>query len=259
MPCRIDAIPILADNYVWVVHDDRHALVVDPGDDQPVAAWLHERGLSLTAILITHHHVDHVGGVPGLCQRWPDATVTAPDDARIVIAQRRVGEGDRVQLTTPACTFEVWAIPGHTSSHIAYVGDGVVFCGDTLFSVGCGRLFEGTPAQMLDSLQRLARLPGNTSVCCTHEYTQGNCAFALRVDPDNGALAEHAAWVADRRQRDLPTLPGRIDRERAINPFLRSDEADIRAALRQHCDLPESASPAQAFAALRAWKDGFRG
>lgn len=258
-PCRIDLVPILADNYVWIMHDGRHALVVDPGEAEPVAAWLRQRGLSLTSILLTHHHADHIGGVPELCRHWPQALVIAPDDARIDIAQRRVAEGDRVELMAPACRFDVWAIPGHTSSHIAYVGDAVVFCGDTLFSAGCGRLFEGTPAQMLASLQRLAQLPGETLVCCAHEYTQGNCAFALRVDADNHALTDYAAWVAERRQRGLPTLPGRIDRERAINPFLRSDEAGIRAALEQHCGLPATASSVEAFAALRAWKDGFRG
>lgn len=257
-PCRIDLVPILADNYVWIMHDGRHALVVDPGEAEPVAAWLRQRGLSLTSILLTHHHADHIGGVPELCRHWPQALVIAPDDARIDIAQRRVAEGDRVELMAPACRFDVWAIPGHTSSHIAYVGDGVVFCGDTLFSAGCGRLFEGTPAQMLASLRRLASLPEDTALCCTHEYTQGNCAFALHVDPGNGELGKYAAWVAAQRRQGLPTLPGRIGRERAVNPFLRSDTPAIREALQRERGLPAGADDIEAFAALRAWKDGFR-
>lgn len=258
-PHRIEAIPILSDNYVWALHDDSHALVVDPGEDQPVAAWLRQHGLVLTTILITHHHADHIGGLPGLCERWPDAEVIAPDDPRIPMAHRRVAEGDRIELAAPAASFQVWAVPGHTLSHIAYVGEGLVFCGDTLFSVGCGRLFEGTPAQMLGSLQRLAQLPGDTLVCCTHEYTQGNCAFARHADPDNTALTDHAAWVDRRRHDQLGTLPSRIELERAVNPFLRSDASGVRHALQVQRGLASSASSEQAFAALRAWKDGFRG
>lgn len=258
-PHRIEAIPILSDNYVWVLHDGSHALVVDPGEDRPVDAWLRQRELVLTTILVTHHHADHIGGVPGLCERWPGVVVIAPEDPRVPMAHRRVGEGDRIDLKAPASSFQVWAIPGHTLSHVAYVGEGLTFCGDTLFSVGCGRLFEGTPAQMLTSLQRLARLPGDTLVCCTHEYTQGNCAFAMHADPGNTALIDHAAWVDDRRRHHLGTLPSRIDRERAINPFLRTEETGVRHALHAQRGLASSASPEQAFAALRAWKDGFRG
>lgn len=258
-PCRIEAVPVLGDNYVWVLHDGRHAVVVDPGEGPPVGSWLRERGLALTTILITHHHGDHIGGVPYLCGAWPEAIVMAPEDARIPQALRRVGEGDRLRIGSPSFDFEVWAIPGHTSSHIAYVTVGAVFCGDTLFSAGCGRLFEGTPAQMLGSLQRLAQLPDDTAVYCTHEYTLGNCRFARHVDPDNAALRDYCLWVAARRAEALVTLPSRIDRERAVNPFLRIDEPPVRAALMKERGLQEGASPVEAFAVLRAWKDGFRG
>ncbi len=258
IPCRIEAIPILGDNYVWVLHDGHDALVVDPGDAAPVAAWLTERTLALTTILVTHHHGDHIGGVPHLVERWPDAVVIAPADSRIGLAHRRVGEADRVEVAAPSCEFEVWEIPGHTTSHIAYIGSTLVFCGDTLFSAGCGRLFEGTPAQMQQSLQRLADLPGGTAVYCTHEYTRSNCAFALHVDPDNADLRHYAAWVDDRRVEAQPTLPSRIDLERRINPFLRCAEPAIRHALQIRCGLSPQASPVEAFAALRAWKDDFR-
>jgi hydroxyacylglutathione hydrolase len=259
MPTRIDAIPILDDNYVWVLHDGHSALVVDPGVAGPVDAWLRQHELALTTILITHHHGDHIGGVGTLCRQWPEARVIAPDDARIPIAHQRVGEGDQLRIPAPHCPLHVWAIPGHTSSHIAYVGDGLVFCGDTLFSAGCGRLFEGTAEQMLQSLQRLSALPDSTAVYCTHEYTQGNCAFALHVEPGNAALAAHADWVSERRASGLPTLPSRIELERAINPFLRSDQPAVREALHCHRDLPLTASATEAFTALRNWKDGFRG
>jgi len=258
MPCRIEAVPVLDDNYVWVLHDGRHALVVDPGEGPPVEAWLRARGLALAHILVTHHHGDHIGGVAHLRQAWPAVQVSAPGDDRIPLADRRVSEGDLVESPAPACRFQVWSVPGHTRSHVAYVGDGVVFCGDTLFSAGCGRLFEGTPAQMLASLRRLASLPEDTALCCTHEYTQGNCAFALHVDPGNGELGKYAAWVAAQRRQGLPTLPGRIGRERAVNPFLRSDTPAIREALQRERGLPAGADDIEAFAALRAWKDGFR-
>ncbi len=256
---ELEAIPALSDNYVWVLHDGRHALVVDPGEAAPVRDWLRDRELVLTAILITHHHPDHIGGVAALCRDWPQARCWGPIDERVPELDHAVAAGDRVELEHPAAQFEVLAVPGHTLSHIAFHGEHVLFCGDTLFSAGCGRLFEGTPAQMRVSLNHLARLPDDTRVCCGHEYTEANLRFARYLEPDNPVLAEHERWVREQRQARRPSLPSRIDLERRINPFLRGDAAAVREAMVRERGLCESADPDQAFAALRAWKDEFRG
>jgi len=252
---RLLPLPAFDDNYIWTLSDgDGGAVVVDPGEAGPVFAAA-DQGLRPGAILLTHHHADHVGGVAGLLDRWPGLPVHAPDDERIAQASHRVGDGDRVA----ACgwTFEVASVPGHTVSHIAFHGHGLLFCGDTLFSLGCGRLFEGSPAQMLASLDRLAALPGTTRVCCGHEYTQSNAAFARAVDPDNTALARRSEEVTSMRRSGQPTLPASLADELACNPFLRVDAPAIQAALAAR----EARAPAdrvEAFAALRRWKDGFR-
>jgi hydroxyacylglutathione hydrolase len=248
-------LPALADNYIWLLHDDAgNALVVDPGDAAPVEASLAERGLTLRAILLTHHHDDHIGGVGALKARF-DPLVIAPVDSRIPIADRRVGHGDKVAIDQPALDVEVIAVPGHTTSHIAFAGNGMVFCGDTLFSMGCGRLFEGTPAQMLSSLDRLAALPDDTLVCCAHEYTQSNARFALHLDPDNPSLLARAAEVTDLRERGEPTVPSTLAVERATNPFLRSDTPAIAAwALRE----TGANDRVLRFATVREAKDRFR-
>lgn len=256
---ELEAIPALSDNYVWALHDGRHAVIVDPGDAAPVRDWLRGHQLALAAILITHHHPDHIGGVAALTRDWPQARCWGPLDERVPDLDHAIGDGDRVELETPAAQFDVLAVPGHTRSHIAFHGEHVLFCGDTLFSAGCGRLFEGTPAQMRVSLNRLARLPEDTRVCCGHEYTAANLRFARHLEPDNADLAEHERWVREQRDAGRPSLPSRIDLERRINPFLRSDAEPVRGALIRERDLPESADPDQAFAALRAWKDEFRG
>ena len=243
------------DNYIWVLRDgEGRALVVDPGEAGPVLAAL-ANAPAPHAILLTHHHGDHVGGVPELLERWPGTPVIVPQDERIATATRRVGDGDVVE--TGPWRFDVLEIPGHTRSHIAFHGEGLVFSGDTLFSLGCGRLFEGTPAQMLASLRILAALPGDTRVCCGHEYTLANAAFALAVDPDNAALRERIAQARTLRGAGQPTLPATLASERACNPFLRSDERAIRASIEAHVGRRLD-DGVDAFAELRRWKDGFR-
>lgn len=247
-------LPALADNYIWLLHDELgQALVVDPGDAAPVEAALKARNLSLGAILLTHHHADHIGGVDALLARH-DVPVYAPHDERIPTANHRVGGGDVVSLTQPSASFHVIAVPGHTTSHIAYAGCGVLLCGDTLFSLGCGRLFEGTPEQMLASLDRLAALPDQTLVCCAHEYTASNARFAQTVEPTNAALAARQREVAQLRANDLPSLPVMLGTERATNPFLRTDSEEVIAWSQAHGIHGDRVAR---FAALRAQKDVF--
>lgn len=253
------AIPALSDNYIWMLADaaSGRALVVDPGDAQPVLETLARDRLTLSAILVTHHHGDHIGGVAELAARFPAAMIAAPHDERIPQATRRVAHGDSVRLDAPAAHFTVLEVHGHTRSHVAYFGEGLLFCGDTLFSLGCGRLFEGTPADMLASLDRLAALPGNTRVCCAHEYTLSNAAFALTVDPGNNALRARSIAARAQRERGESTLPARLGDERAANPFLRVEAiTDERMPWPPHAD--HGNGRVDRFAALRAAKDVFR-
>jgi hydroxyacylglutathione hydrolase len=253
----VSAIRAFNDNYIWLLtRDSRSCAVVDPGDAGPVIEALEQRGLELDTILVTHHHPDHVGGIPELLQRWP-ANVIGPDDDRIRRRSLTVSENDRVELDRMNLTFEVLEVPGHTRSHIAYVGHGCLFPGDTLFSAGCGRLFEGTPAQMQNSLDKLARLPDETRVFCAHEYTRSNCMFALAVEPENLALQAFARWVDDQRSRDQPTVPSTMGHEREVNPFLRTREPSIVGRART---IDPAAEPgASTLAVIRQWKDRFSG
>ncbi len=251
------ALSAFTDNYIWMLHDGREALVVDPGDAAPVLDALDARGLSLKGILVTHHHSDHVGGLDGLRARL-QGPVYGPARESIPGPFVPLGDGDSIELL--GCRFEVLDVPGHTSGHIAYFhrpasGQPLVFCGDTLFSGGCGRLFEGTPAQMHRSLSRLAALPGDTRVCCAHEYTLSNLKFARAVEPRNTELQAYTAHCESLRHRRQPTLPGSIGQERRINPFLRCGEpAVVQAALAHGATSEEGAD---VLAALRQWKNDF--
>lgn len=250
----VSPIPAFQDNYLWLLTQEgsEQAAIVDPGDADPVLAVVDERGLTLSAILCTHHHGDHVGGVARLLERFPGIPVYGPVSERIPGCTHPLKEGDT--LTVLDQTFRVLDVPGHTAGHIAYVGDGLLFCGDTLFAVGCGRLFEGTPTQMLQSLEKLAALPGDTRVYCGHEYTANNIRFARQVEPDNAALAAREKAVAERRGADLPTLPSTIELERQTNPFLRSDQPAVAAAASAQSGRTLNATVA-VFAEIRRWKD----
>jgi hydroxyacylglutathione hydrolase len=252
------ALSAFADNYIWMFHDGERAVVVDPGDSAPVVAALETHHLSLAAILVTHHHADHVGGIDALRARL-HGPVYGPRREHIPNPFTPLDDGDVVEVLGQR--FDVIDVPGHTSGHIAYFGAAfepspVLFCGDTLFSAGCGRLFEGTPAQMHRSLSRLAALPGETRVCCAHEYTLSNLRFARAVEPDNADVADYTRWCEAQRRSELPTLPSSIDRERRVNPFLRCDETAVAAAARSHGATSDE--PVAVLTALRQWKNDFR-
>ncbi|WP_298211261.1 hydroxyacylglutathione hydrolase [Acidovorax sp.] len=256
------ALPAFTDNYIWMLHNGRQALVVDPGDAAPVMQALHQWGLSLQTILVTHHHADHVAGVDAL-RDATGAQVYGPARERIPEPLVRLAQGDVIEgADALGLRFEVIDVPGHTAGHIAFYcaamdGAPLLFCGDTLFSGGCGRLFEGTPAQMLDSLDRLAALPGDTRVCCTHEYTLSNLKFARAVEPGNADLLHYSSHCEALRAQNLPTLPSRMDLERDINPFLRVRQAAVAQAARSHdAQMPEDDAVA-VLAALRQWKNEF--
>lgn len=249
----ISFIPAFKDNYIWLLTTpDGRAVVVDPGDAAPVEARLARDGLRLEAILITHHHADHQGGVAALVAHW-QAAVYAPEIESITACTHPLRGGERFALLDGE--FEVVAVPGHTRGHLAYRRDDAVFCGDTLFGAGCGRLFEGSPAEMHASLVRLATLPETTRMYCAHEYTAMNLPFAQAVEPDNAALAVRAERVARLREAGEPTVPLTLGEEKASNPFLRCDEAAVIAAALAHGAV--DTSPVAVFAALRAWRNVF--
>ena len=251
-------IPAFADNYLWLLHDGQQALVVDPGDAAPVQRMLQDNGLQLSAILVTHHHADHTGGVDTL-RNETGAEVFGPATENIPKPYTPLREGDSINAI--GLSFQVIDVPGHTSGHIAFYtpdmnSQPLLFCGDTLFSGGCGRLFEGTPAQMLASLDKLAALPGNTVTCCTHEYTLSNLRFAVAVDANNQALATYQSHCENLRQRHQPTLPTSIAQELLINPFLRTRHPALISSAR-HFDAAAH-DDVSVFTAIRQWKNQFK-
>ena len=258
-PLDVRPVSAFADNYIWLIavpHSPDRVVAVDPGDAAPVVAELDRSGASLAAILLTHHHPDHIGGVSALLDLGP-VPVIGPDDRRIAQRTRTVHDGERCELPDLGLAFDILHVPGHTLSHIALWGHGALFCGDTLFSAGCGRMFEGTPTQMNASLNRLRDLPPETRMFCGHEYTAANLRFALTVEPSNRAALEYRGRVEGLRAAGRPSLPSQLSLERLVNPFLRCDNPEVQGAAEKHAGRPLR-DPAEVFGALRAWKDQFR-
>ena len=247
---RAHNVPAFVDNYLWLLQAGADAVVLDPGDDVPINRALADLNLSLRAIFITHHHADHIGRLAALAARHP-CPVYGPRDARIDHITQFVDDGDRIDIAGFP-PFKVWHVPGHTRSHVAYLADEAIFVGDTLFGAGCGRVFEGEPASLFASLQRIARLPASTLVFCSHEYTRANLAFGHAVEPGNPAIAARRAELADGR----PSVPFDIAGELASNVFLRCDNPEVVRAAERHAQTPLT-TPADVFATLRLWKNTY--
>jgi len=254
------ALPAFSDNYIWMIRHGENAVVVDPGQARPVLDALEHNGLRLRAILLTHHHQDHVGGVTQL-HAATGATVYGPACERLPRCDIALREGDRVDMDQPPLSLSVLDVPGHTAGHIAYhgqaLGQPVLFCGDTLFAAGCGRVFEGTPTQMYQSLQKFSDLPPSAQVCCAHEYTLANLRWALAVDPANQTLQSWQTRALALRAAGQPTVPTSLGLERDVNPFLRTGHPDIVQAATRHAGR-QPTSPADVFAILREWKNNFQ-
>jgi len=258
----LEVTPIKAfhDNYFWLFRqpDSKECGIVDPGDAEPVLRHLQDNGLTLSVILITHHHADHTGGIQRLLQHY-DVPIYGPDSPDIPAITQTLSEGDTIKVL--GTSFRIYEIPGHTLDHIAYFADSnmnepVLFCGDTLFAGGCGRVFEGTHSMMHTSLQKLAGLASDSKVYCAHEYTLANLAFAKAVSPNNSILADRIHREQSKRERDIPTVPTSIGEELATNPFLRCAEMEVIEAASQQAGRNIN-KPEEVFAAIRSWKDSF--
>ncbi len=257
MSFTVVPVPAFDDNYLWVLRKGDKAVAVDPGDAAPIRAYLGRENLTLAAILVTHHHPDHIGGLAELAAASAATLpVYGPRDGRIAGITRHVVQGDKVVVPEIEATFEVIEVPGHTRSHIAYYGASSLFCGDTLFACGCGRLFEGTAQQMSASLAKLTALPDDTRVYCAHEYTLSNIRFARAVEPGNIALAAREGRDMATRRENKPTVPFTLADEKASNPFLRCDQAEVIASATRHAGVALG-NPVEVFAAVREWKNNF--
>ena len=255
---KIVRLPAFEDNYLWLVQGrNQKAFVVDPGDAKPVLDYLEQNDLVLTDILITHHHADHIGGVNTLLASFPDCNVFGPSTSRFTMVTHPCQNGDSIKPEATIDTYEVISVPGHTIDHIAFYAKPNLFIGDTLFSVGCGRLFEGTPEQMHQSLESIKSLPNDTKVFCAHEYTKSNCDFALNVTPRNDALLSYSKQVNILRKADAATIPTLLATEKLVNPFLRVSESDVRQAVIEKFSMNQNCSDTEVFANLRKWKDSF--
>jgi hydroxyacylglutathione hydrolase len=256
----LTVIPIRAfkDNYIWLLVNsaNQHCAIIDPGDAKPVIDYIQKEKLLPCAVLITHHHHDHSGGVLALKEKYPAITVYGPAKEVIAGVDHKVAENDIVSLGSLGLNLTVYDIPGHTQGHVAFYGNQWVFCGDTLFAAGCGRLFEGTANQMLQSLSKIRDLPDNTLIYCAHEYTAANLRFAEVVEPGNQAIQERKKTVARQMAQQIPTLPSQLLLEKRTNPFLRCEEQAVIDAV-QSQSHETSIDPVKIFQALRAWKDNF--
>lgn len=256
---QVTPVPAFRDNYIWAIHarlgDNHAAVLVDPGEPDAILSWLESRQAHPVAVLITHHHGDHTGGLAALAKRWP-VPVYGPGKESIPGVTHPVAEGSTVDIPQLGLRFQVMETPGHTRGHVCYYGHGWLFSGDTLFSCGCGRLFEGSAQDMHQSLQRLARLPTETQVYCAHEYTLPNIGFAKEVEEANPALEARYLDARQSRKAGLPTLPSTIGQELGTNPFLRCHVPAVRVAISHYAGCPVN-TDLEAFSRLRQWKDSF--
>lgn len=267
MALKVSSVGAFSDNYIWVFGQDggRDVCIVDPGDAAPVLAAMHSQDLQLSSILLTHHHADHIGGVKELLAKFPGTPVYGPKSSKIDSVTSPISDGDKLYLAV--ADFSIVSVPGHTLDHIAYYAsedsgeknlkNGMLFCGDTLFAGGCGRIFEGNPAMMYKSLRKLASLPGSTMVYCAHEYTQGNLLFAIVADPGNPDTIERLQQVNKARNAGISTVPSTLSMELRTNPFLRCHTKVVRDTVIERMDIPSDSNEIEVFSALRRWKDTF--